>query len=71
MTDLTEVFGWGRSPKQDARLLKPSTIASLESISTQENSFITRGTGRSYGDSANALNVLQTTYIDHFFDFIK
>jgi decaprenylphospho-beta-D-ribofuranose 2-oxidase len=71
MTELTEICGWGRYLKQDARLLVPSTIASLESISKQENSFITRGMGRSYGDSANALNVLQTTYINHFIKFDK
>ena len=40
MMALTEICGWGRYPKQDARLLTPSTIASLESISKQENSFI-------------------------------
>ena len=71
MTELTEIYGWGRYPKQDARLLMPSTIASLESISKQENSFITRGMGRSYGDSANALHVLQTKYINHFIEFDK
>ena len=71
MTELTEIYGWGRYPKQDARLLMPSTIASLESISKQENSFITRGMGRSYGDSANAPHVLQTTYINHFIEFDK
>ena len=71
MMTLTEICGWGRYPKQNARLLTPSTIASIESISKQENSFIARGMGRSYGDSANALNVLQTTYISHFIEFDK
>lgn len=69
MTDLTEICGWGRYPKQDAQLLKPSTSKLLASISKQENSFIARGMGRSYGDSAIAPKVLQTTYINHFIEF--
>ena len=71
MTNLTEICGWGRYPKQDARLHAPSSRASLDSIFKQENCFIARGMGRSYGDSANAPDVLQTTYINHFIEFDK
>ena len=69
MTDLTEIYGWGIYPKHDARLLNPSNVASVKSISKQENSFIARGMGRSYGDSAIAPMVLQTSYINHFIEF--
>ena len=69
MTNYVKISGWGRYPKQDAELLKPSSFASLNTISKQENSFIARGNGRSYGDSANASKVLQTMYINHFIEF--
>ena len=71
MTNLTKICGWGRYPQQDAYLHTPTTYASLESIARQKNSILARGMGRSYGDSANALNVLQTTYINHFIQFDK
>ena len=49
----------------------PASRASLELTAKQQNSVLARGMGRSYGDSANALNVLQTTYINHFIEFDK
>ena len=71
MTNITKICGWGRYPQQDACMHTPSSSASLESIAKQQNSFLARGMGRSYGDSANALSVLQTTYINHFIGFDK
>jgi decaprenylphospho-beta-D-ribofuranose 2-oxidase len=71
MTNLTKIHGWGRYPQQDAYLHTPTSRASLELIAKQQNSVLARGMGRSYGDSANALNVLQTTYINHFIEFDK
>ena len=71
MTNLTKIYGWGRYPQQDAYLHKPSSSTSLESIAKQQNSVLARGMGRSYGDSASALNVLQTTHINHFINFDK
>ena len=69
MTAKTTISGWGNYPQQDAQLLAPSSSESLEEIARQENSFIARGMGRSYGDSANAPKVLQTIYIDRFIKF--
>ena len=69
MTKLTKIYGWGRYPQQDAYLHTPTSFTSLEFIAKQKNSVLARGMGRSYGDSANALNVLQTTYINHFIEF--
>lgn len=71
MTNLTKIYGWGRYPQQDAYLHVPSSSASLEFTAKQQDSVLARGMGRSYGDSANALNVLQTTYINHFIEFDK
>ena len=71
MTNVTKIYGWGRYPQQDAYLHEPASCASLELIAKQQNSVLARGMGRSYGDSANALNVLQTTYINHFIEFDK
>lgn len=69
MTNLTKIYGWGRYNQQDAYLHAPTSCASLESTAKQQNNVLARGMGRSYGDSANALNVLQTTYINHFIEF--
>ena len=71
MTHLTKIYGWGRYPQQEAYLHAPASCASLELTVKQQNSVLARGMGRSYGDSANALNVLQTTYINHFIEFDK
>lgn len=71
MTCLTKIYGWGRYPQQDAYLHVPPSSASLEFTVKQQDSVLARGMGRSYGDSANALNVLQTTYINHFIEFDK
>ena len=64
MTNLTKICGWGRYPQQDAYLHAPSSSTSLEFTAKQQDSVLARGMGRSYGDSANALNVLQTKYIN-------
>lgn len=71
MTNLKKIYGWGRYPQQDAYLHAPTSCASLQLTTKQQNSVLARGMGRSYGDSANALNVLQTTYISHFIEFDK
>ncbi|MEK9685482.1 MAG: FAD-binding oxidoreductase [Rhodospirillaceae bacterium] len=71
MTNLTKIYGWGRYPQQDAYLHAPPSSASLEFTAKQQDSVLARGMGRSYGDSANALNVLRTTYINHFIEFDK
>ena len=71
MTNLAKIYGWGRYPQQDAYLHTPTSCVSLELTAKQQNSVLARGMGRSYGDSANALNVLQTKYINHFIEFDK
>ena len=71
MTNLTKIYGWGRYPQQDTYMHTPTSWASLELLAKQEISVLARGMGRSYGDSANALNVIQTAYINHFIEFDK
>ena len=64
------INGWGRYPKIEANLFYPENKAQcFEYI--KKNSFIPRGSGRSYGDSANANNVLQSSKIGEVLKFDK
>ena len=67
----TTISGWGGYPTQEAQVLTPLSLSAYKSQLEQHPSVITRGMGRSYGDSANAPVVLQTTYCDHFIAFDK
>lgn len=69
MTFTTTISGWGNYLQQEAQLLTPSSCAALHAVVKRERSLIARGMGRSYGDSANASKVLQTSYCDHFVEF--
>lgn len=69
MKHLTKISGWGNYPQQEAQLLTPTSHKSLKSIVRQDDGFIARGMGRSYGDSANSTKVLQTLYFDHLIEF--
>ncbi len=61
------ISGWGGYPTIDANVSKPSSAQSCELLDS--TTLIPRGMGRSYGDSALASNVLQTTRLDHFLSF--
>ena len=65
----SRISGWGNYPQQEAEVLKPSSCASLHAVVKQEVNLIARGMGRSYGDSANASRVLQTSDCDRFIEF--
>lgn len=62
------IHGWGCYPAIDAEVLSPLSTADCWNA-IQYNPVITRGMGRSYGDSANATTVVQTTYLDHYVAF--
>jgi decaprenylphospho-beta-D-ribofuranose 2-oxidase len=63
-----QIHGWGNYPIIEAEVFKPLSLLECGEI-IKASSLIPRGMGRSYGDSANAPHILQTTYLDHYIDF--
>ena len=63
-----QIHGWGNYPTINAEVLEPTSLNSCADA-LQTNPLIARGMGRSYGDSANAEHILQTTYLDHYLHF--
>jgi len=65
----TTISGWGGYPTQKAQVITPLSLSAYKASLQHYPSVIARGMGRSYGDSANAATVIQTTYCDHFIAF--
>ena len=65
-----KIYGWGRFPKADAHLFYPKDKFQCSDFISKKT-FIPRGSGRSYGDSANAANILQTSKINNIIEFDK
>lgn len=67
------ISGWGRYPNINSKQITPAKAQDVQQAVDQEKqgkrSFITRGLGRSYGDSALAEVSLQTQKLDHFLNF--
>lgn len=63
------ISGWGGYLTQEAQVFTPLSLSNCQSQLQRNASLIARGMGRSYGDSANAATVLQTTYLNHFISF--
>lgn len=62
-----QIHGWGHYPTIEAEVLKPTSLSVCSHALNAP--LIPRGMGRSYGDSASAPRVLQTTYLDHYIHF--
>ena len=66
-----EVMGWGRYPKTTADLIQPADSQALQKlISSQKKSAscISRGSGRSYGDSALSEQLVSSRFLDNFLE---
>lgn len=67
-----KIHGWGRySPCESKVLLPYSLSACADFIVKSDGPLIAMGLGRSYGDSANASQVIHLTHLDHFIEFDK
>lgn len=64
-----KIHGWGGFPITEASVIRPLSLSACKNH--LQIPLIPRGMGRSYGDSANATTILQSTYLDHFIDFDK
>lgn len=60
---------WGRYPIVESMQISPRSLGELSSAIEHESSVISRGNGRSYGDSALGVTVLSTLACDHFIAF--
>ena len=70
MTVTTQtISGWGNYPTEEAQVITLLSPTACKAQLAKYPSLIARGMGRSYGDSANASVVLQTTHCDHFISF--
>ena len=64
---MNELSGWGRYPKIKTKELTPQSESELLEILRHSESYIPRGNGRSYGDSAINKNLTVTmTHINRF-----
>ena len=69
--NLMESMGWGRYPKTTAELIQPADSRALQKfIASQKKSVscIGRGSGRSYGDSALAEQLVSSRFLDNFLE---
>lgn len=66
-----KIYGWGRYPAIDAKVLLPQTHNDCANFLKSNEIVLPRGKGRSYGDSANSSTVIESTYLDHFIKFDK
>jgi FAD/FMN-containing dehydrogenase len=64
-----KIYGWGKYPAIDAKVLLPQTHNDCAKYLKSNEIVLPRGMGRSYGDSANSSTVIQSTYLDHFIEF--
>ncbi len=68
-----ELAGWGQYPRHDADVLEPANGDQLQQILAEAKAMpiVARGSGRSYGDSALAGQVISSRLLDNFIAFDK
>lgn len=64
-----KIFGWGRYPSIDSQVLLPQTLVDCADLLKTNQIVLPRGMGRSYGDSANSLTVIESRYLNRFINF--
>ena len=69
MNSFKTISGWGGYPKTNSEVISPRNIDEYKI--NLKKTFIARGRGRSYGDSANYKTVLQTSFLDKIIHFDK
>lgn len=64
-----KIFGWGKYPVIDAEVYEVTNKSDVVSSIRDIDEGICHGSGRSYGDSALASNIIKTTHLNFFTDF--
>lgn len=63
---MTKITSWGKYPLINAKVLTPPSAKHVARINEK---FITRGLGRSYGDSALSEKIVLSKHLNHFISF--
>ncbi len=63
------IYNWGNYPRIEANLTAPSSISSSLNEVNQHASFISRGLGRCYGDSALNTSIISSLKLNRFIAF--
>ena len=63
------VSGWGNYPKSESSVFSFRDEAQLKEFNSSLDNFITRGNGRSYGDSALSQDIISSTRFNYFINF--
>lgn len=64
-----ELYGWGRYPRVQSTVAAPQDLAGFKAATSLNGQLISRGLGRSYGDSSLADTVLETRFLNRFIAF--
>ena len=64
---MSKLSGWGNYPSHEVRLHRPNCTRDINALNL--SSYIARGSGRSYGDSSLAEDVVSTLLLDDFIEF--
>ncbi|HNR06847.1 MAG TPA: SDR family NAD(P)-dependent oxidoreductase [Saprospiraceae bacterium] len=68
-TERINLFNWGGYPHHNCRIYHPETVEEIQELVRSKHSFIARGNGRCYGDSALSNRVISTLALNRILDF--